>query len=254
MKRILAQLTLLAITAYSGLPLFGQTCDISIKSIEGPLGYNVRKNSPRCEGLYESPVSSPVLEVVSFNIGAIVYELDSNAVLYAAADIAADTSIETVNFRALALPANTYYRMDATLSGNDILRWPVGDVLLPAKLYSDRIGIYGWIDHEMERLLIPIRVSQTIDTIVQHIEDQFYLQIRYSGAIERMFWRFPESETELGSWQAVDRADLLSGYPATITMPEDPCGIITVEITAELSASDDWLQLEVKLLRPCYDE
>src|SRR5688572_32646546 len=148
---VLCTLAMLTPTAYSQ-----PACDPLLRPVTGQLGYVPRET--RCEGLYVSPISGRTLEIVSLTLGTVRYSLDSDMQLELRGPDSALLDQEKLNVRAVALPLNTYYRMDDVLPAGETLTWPIDAVLLPARLNDGRIGIFGWVDTLNERIFAPIEI------------------------------------------------------------------------------------------------
>src|SRR5271166_5539989 len=73
--------------------------------------YKERGN--RCEGLYVADVGMRSLELVSFQLGGgLAYKLKNGEQLR----VTAPGQTQSLHVRAVAMPARTYYRMDAILN------------------------------------------------------------------------------------------------------------------------------------------
>ena len=147
-------------------------CDKKLRSSESEkTGYRIRSHN-RCEGFYESDVSSGSLNIVSVTQGKFKFKLDSNEMI----TVSPIVNNKTVNIRAVAIPLRTYYRMDAQLDPKTNIKWPVADVLYPKKLKDvvrranirfapTLVSDIGWISittiypNIYDRLLIDMKVS-----------------------------------------------------------------------------------------------
>jgi hypothetical protein len=116
------------------------TCD-AVPPEQSSLGYRFWSDSPRCEGLYVSPVSgSAGVSLVSLTMGAIEYKQSDEFLEIALVQPAKDVT----HIRAVGIPLELFYRMDANIAaGRGSLRLPLGDVIAPAHIRSSDLGIYG---------------------------------------------------------------------------------------------------------------
>src|SRR5688572_24125356 len=104
-------------------------CDTSLRAIADATGYRARAGDPRCEGVFESPVSVTELEVVSVTVGALSFDIDVHHEVVVAPPDLKGLNAKAVNVRAVALPLRTYYRMDAVLAPGEIFHWPLAAVV-----------------------------------------------------------------------------------------------------------------------------
>lgn len=228
-----------------------QACDASIQSVDGSLGYGRREGDVRCEGLYRSPVGAPSIEVVSFYQGVLAYSLSDSVVLQVSVSRDNRDLPDSIHIRAQALPLNTFYRMDASLAVGDALHWPVNDVLLPAGINSQRIGLYAWTGTEQEKTLIPVVVHEDRG-LAQPDSDNTTasLKVRCAVATESVWWRSYESDTKPSQWVCIDEPYLSPGSIVTIELTKSLNSISAIEVAAELPDRDEWQTLLVKLLLP----
>ena len=143
----------LAVTAVHAQPT--EKCDTLVPA-QGQIEYRWRQN--RCEGFYRSNVSSGDLELVSLLVGRLAGE--TTRIL--------SSRLSCQPFRAPSLgrfgygpsrflPAPTIeWTRPRTLAG--ALLWPLGEVLGPAQLSMERVGVFGWVDASPERVFVPLRV------------------------------------------------------------------------------------------------
>jgi hypothetical protein len=153
MKKFLFLLGCLAIlTAY----LSGQ-CDTDLTPVhDQQLKYKFRNN--RCEGFYNSDITSYSLQLANLTCGQVSYTLSESEVIQVLPLF--DNNCQ-VQIQASALHLRKYYRMDSEISSDKSLNWPVNEVLLPANLSANKIGVCGWIKSEDESIatVIPLKVN-----------------------------------------------------------------------------------------------
>jgi hypothetical protein len=212
------------------------------------LGYRYRSN--RCEGLYNSNVSSgDGLQVVSLLAGELNFSLAPTVVL----EVSPVTDFHSaINVRAVPLPIKTYYRMDATIQHGDTLLWPVADVLYRIRLPSTRLGVYGWYGAEDDKTFVPLLVSPK-GTGAR--AGQIVLGVRPSVDINKAVnWRWSGFEgggcSGYGAWQTT-----ATTYSNGVNMLKIPISSINnnyfcMEVKAKEGNTGNWLpSLIVKIRR-----
>ncbi len=243
---------LLAIAASVTTPAaLAQTCDPLLQREDNQLlGYGPRQN--RCEGLYRTIVTQRDfggLEVVGVTLGTFQFDLDEQEVIQISSAIVTD---EPVEVRAVGIPTNTYYRLDATIAPGQTLNWPVKDVILPAQLRPYQIGLYGWLNAKgaSETMYVPL---STVAARGGAAEDQHLrVTLRATTDVAAVQWR-------LGRVVRGDCADLAKGYtpltPAayysgqamTIILPDHLRGEICLEVAAQ-ARGERWLKRLLHLI------
>jgi hypothetical protein len=137
-------------------------CDPSLKEeTNSPVSYHMR--GERCEGFYAQQVSSISLEIRSLvaSFGAFDPARDEALTL---AWTAPPGTTGTVRLRAFSFKPDNHYRMDTAVpAGRGSYRWPT-DVLGPAGLHSQDLGVIAWIDlpgkgGAPRTVYLPLRVS-----------------------------------------------------------------------------------------------
>ena len=131
----------IAVAAASGAA--AAECDNALAPLHSPEGYKPRSADPRCEGFFVSPVSGPPVELVSFTRGTVNYDLQHTDRLAISLAVARQETGQ-VHLRAVGIPANLYYRMDADLPPSGAFGWPVHDVLANTGLTRDRVGVFAF--------------------------------------------------------------------------------------------------------------
>lgn len=219
-----------------------------LRSTPDGLGYKLRNNSTRCEGLYESNVSGESLQIVSLLEGPLVFGANPDIVLKVSP--ALNTGMN-VHVRAVPVPLKTYYRMDAELQPNTVLSWPVRDVLSRIGLSSSTLGVYGWIGGENDPIFIPLRV--TPGGQARQAQGNVILGVRSSVSIDRASWRWANVENNqcsvFGGWQDIG----VSGNTTLMKIPLTNVNshYICVEVQAKERNSGSWLPpLILKIRRP----
>lgn len=225
-------------------------CDKGLKPIPGNLGYKLRGD--RCEGLYEAYVSAENFEIISLLKGELHFDLQPGTRLEVSADDAKKIK-EPIHLRARGVAPKTYYRMDADLPSDRPLIWPVDDVLLPAGLNANTIGIYGWISSGTDKTFVPLRVIQQAKNSGQQTDGVVELKIRSAADIKNLIWRtIREGELypEPPKWQKIKRDFVFAGEVVNIHLPVDLTGIFYVQVTAKEWESNKWLSnpLQIRVI------
>ncbi|MFZ7124810.1 MAG: hypothetical protein ACOWWM_01485 [Desulfobacterales bacterium] len=229
---------------------FSDPCDRSLSPFPGSgLGYGPIGN--RCEGFYVSDISAGSLEVVSLVRGRLRFDWNPETVL----EVSVSPEIrEVVHVRAVAIPLRTYYRMDGDIRVGGKLVWPVKDILFPANLTPERIGIFGWTGAGADRVFVPLEVRQ-IDppppgrppTAGTH------LVIRATVDVDSYLWRTAPASgghcRAFGKWLPVENAPIHAGAPVSIRIQEDSgrAARICLEVAAKSRRDAEWLKLSMHL-------
>lgn len=120
--------------------------------------------------------------VVSYLMGEFNFELRKDVVLEVSS---AHISQDTIHVRAVAIPLETYYRLDGTIP----MSWPIGEVLHPAKLNARKLGVYGWIRSDPV-IYVPLRITQRGSPLGGDSSDKVIISLRPTAHIENVEWRY----------------------------------------------------------------
>jgi len=224
-----------------------ENCDALVPA-QGQIEYRWRQN--RCEGFYRSNVSSGDLELVSLLVGRLPAETTPKSPLEIAAPALQGSLTGPVKVRAVAIPPRTYYRMDATVTPGGRLSWPAGEVLGPAQLSIDRLGVFGWIDASPERVFVPLRVGPGGQPA--RPGEPIELRVRSASATDWVRWRAHidgAPPQDLPEWQEAARG-LDAWKPVTIPLPAGGAAIFRVDVRAKPQNSDQMQLLSVRVARP----
>jgi hypothetical protein len=189
-----------------GLSVGAQACDTSIQPVGGRDGYQNRAYG--CEGLYESPVSGPPLELVSLTWGAFPKSDDLPETLR----ITARPPQRTLYVRAEGIPAGLYYRMDSVMqagSGASYLDWPLA-VVQRLKLDLATIGILAYADDPDGTAFVPAAVDAAPDDAAPAVAE-----IRPLVPIDSLRWRVLDESAADAGWNDADQ----KGDCFVITIP-----------------------------------
>jgi hypothetical protein len=137
-----------------------------------------------------------------------------------------------------------YYRLDAQLTARQpSLAWPVADVLLPMKLASDNVGVFGWIGTEDNKIYVPVLATPQRASVAQ--DGTIRLVVRASDNVSNVQWRtgvMQQGKTAgLSDWNKMPKSSYWAGEAMVITLPASATGELYVEVSAQLQGTDEWL-------------
>jgi len=133
-------------------------CDPNLNSTRGENGYKMRQPKVRCEGFFTSRfIRGGSLEPVSLLRGSLNFQYGSTDTLMITAPGTSSVA-DTVRVRAVAVPIEIHYRMDAVIKTQKPIIWPLTDVVTASRLSSDKIGVFGWVGRENDKTYIPLSV------------------------------------------------------------------------------------------------
>jgi hypothetical protein len=224
-------------------------CDASLRPTAGTSGYTAREADPRCEGVYQSPVSATGLEVVSVTLGPLVFDIEGDDQLVVSLPDLGTLDAKAVRIRAVALPLKTYYRMDGLLPPGRTMRWPIGAVIRPWGLTGARLGAFGWTDRDGERIMIPVSVvpeGRAPIGAAGNVE----VTLRSPVHLERLLWREIAGDGSVSDWRPVVERPVQGGEAVRFELPAGPPGVVHLDFRAKRSNSDEWLALDLNVWRP----
>lgn len=241
----------LAVTASTGAT--ANVCD-RLQPVSTALGYQMREPEVRCEGLYESTVRAIGIEVVGFFSRPLRFDAAEEA---AVKIVSPDLSVlelppeGPVRVRAVALPLKTYYRMDAILGSDGTMTWPLAEVIGPAGLDDDQIGLYGWFGEETDKTFVPVHVVSAAAEPAKGEEPRssdLRLYLRLTSDAERLLWRYTENDA-VSEWLPAAAGRVRAGQTAVVLLPDGPTALMRIDVAAKPEASDDWTSLRFDLVR-----
>jgi hypothetical protein len=235
---------------------YGQVCDERLRpEPQSGFGYAIREPDVRCEGLYESSVRAPGLEVVSFLYERPRFDPAEHGSVQVIAPEVPELVAEPVRVRAVALPLKTYYRMDAVLPADGPLIWPVRDVLGPAGLAAEQIGVFGWSGSEIDKVFVPVRL-RAADQRAPAASDPGaerapspQLLVRLANDAEKVLWRYKEAETT-SDWMAAAQGEVAAGRTVGLSLPPGPATRLQIDVIAKRPDNDEWSSLRLEVVRP----
>jgi hypothetical protein len=251
---LLSSVLISAATLITGiLELHGQEAkcnEYSIKPIQGIFGFAERKNDLRCEGLYESPIDAS-FRIVSLLSGTLNFDIEKHSELIVVAPDISELTAESVHIRAVGLPLKTYYRMDAEIMSGNKLRWPIREILYPAKLTAKRIGVFGWTGSESNKYFVPLIVVPTNEDIDAAKSLPIELKLRTEEDIESVIWRTFEENNKninLPQWK-IAAENLDAGEIISLKLNKVKSKILYVHISAKPYNTDEFkIKLKFRII------
>ncbi|MCP4568804.1 MAG: hypothetical protein GY841_14600 [FCB group bacterium] len=225
-------------------------CDPQLDALSGSTGYAIRGSGNRCEGIYKRNTGSH-FEIVSILFQKLNYDLANETILKVSTPEYDSTSNDTIHIRAYSLrenPNNYYYRMDGYFVRDDILLWPVGDVLEPLELSDKMIGLFGWLGTYEDRLYIPLSVQQQSDSDPTADFSKILLKVRWSVGVEQVKWKIIGDDQQENDWMVIAESSLPPLRPVTIGIPSGPSGPVKIKVAVLRNGS--WPSKTIELMRP----
>lgn len=227
-------------------------CDPKLVSTKDRSGYQIREEGIRCEGFYVSEVASRGgLEPVSLLRGHLNFPSDSAAPLIISAPGTSMMAKGPIRVRAVSIPAEIHYRMDAIFVSRDSILWPLRDVIFGSGLTADKIGIFGWTGDESEKTYIPLQVRASGDSRSGQ-SGPLVLTVRSEVYIDYLEF----SIFEVGTGEIEKRKKLIDqlvfpGEPIEIPIPDGHSAELMVTIRAKEYQRARWLPVStIKIMRP----
>ena len=194
---------------------YGQICnqDLSVKRND-PLKYSERGN--RCEGFYVSEIAQPYeLSLTNLTCGPLDYHLSDSDTIKIKPLF---DNKNQIHIQASSLQLRKYYRMDAEISSDTVFEWPVADVLKPASLASNTIGICGKIlnGNNSFSTFIPLKVYTT-NSLSNNCQK---LLLRFSTNVDLDFvvYSVETPNDDVKETKAIERDIFYAGKPIDITL------------------------------------
>lgn len=232
-------------------PAQGNLCDKGLKPIDDGRGYIMRRGTPRCEGIYQSKINSNNLQIVSYLIGKLRYDLKTQDSLKIEIPTVPDLSARPVRVRGLSLPLNSYYRLDSVLPAEGFMIWPIKEVLAPARLSSSMIGLFAWYGSGDEKTFVPLRVSPVEGDAEGATESAAVLTIRSPVKIESLKWRVYSKGEKPPPRKDYPFIPIPEGGLAKLKLPPGEAETLIMDIAAKIPNNDDWLKRnKIRFFRP----
>ncbi|MDM8521931.1 hypothetical protein QUF80_01025 [Desulfococcaceae bacterium HSG8] len=227
---------------------YSDCCDPQIKSdgfYNRFLKYKCRDGN-RCEGFYRDKVSTKnnIISVIGLIKGNFYFEMDKNEIIEVSSPLVKN---KTVHVRAVGIPPETFYRMDATIHSGQKLSWPVKDVIIRSEreLSYQKISVLGWIKKETETIYVPVSTASKMEPMPNDITIRLYLRT-YIG-VDNVIWRYSAINNNRPSkpcpWIKADKSHYDAGEPILIVLPSDqPSEELQIEVSAKEENRAAWLK------------
>ncbi|MBD3287524.1 hypothetical protein GF337_01860 [candidate division KSB1 bacterium] len=222
--------------------IFSQSCDSTLIPVEDS-EYRYQKIENRCEGFYRSPVAAPMINVIGIIQGKLSYSLEQQEIIEIAAP---NVDCKNISVRAQAVPLKIYYRMDAFITGNETLKWPVRDILLPNNLTAGKISLMGWYFKDQEKVFVPLHTRSTLDSTVN--DNIIRVTFRSTVTVENIQYATYSYQTKTTSdWKDHYIYTCLAGMPINILLAPGN-GLHRLTVSAKISGSgDEWLEKQITI-------
>ncbi|KPA12389.1 hypothetical protein MHK_007400 [Candidatus Magnetomorum sp. HK-1] len=227
------------------------TCDSKlIVSSSSSTAYKQRNND-RCEGFYQSKVSTNSFEIVGFTKGNFSYTLHHKEVIEVSSPVNISNKVHVI---AKGIPLKLYYRMNADISHDKQLIWPLEDVIYKEKLNSDSIGIIGFIEQKNEDtpIYVPLQIKTKMKKQNSILKHHYKLIFRSSVTVENVCWKVSKmvnnrcnNPTNLIKHQT---NSFRAGESITIFLSGDTKGKVCLNVFAKEKNIDNWLHQKVFIL------
>lgn len=183
----------------------------------GATGYQLRRGSDRCEGIYVSPVSGGGMQLVSLTFGRIAYEPERDATLVVKAPATAGTGLK---LQGIGIPIGLYYRLDAALGADRAFQLPLGSVIRPNRIPSTDLGLLAYRDSGAgRRIYVPVHVG--IDPAKLPPAGAALAVARPDSDVQNVRWRLTQGGAAPGEFRPVASAQgpVPSGNRLEIALP-----------------------------------
>ena len=204
--------------------VWGQ-CDTRIQPSDNTLTtYKIRGN--RCEGFFRARVGAPALELVGFTQGIFKFHANEKEEIRVTVPM---TFSEDINIRAVGIPVDLYYRMDASINENEQLAWPVKDVLIrdSRTSISRNIGILGYAYQKDRRIFFPVKTESRLAE--PDSNQSKFLYFRSSNRLEKVLWKMSH-ETK---YRIVQNKPVRAGKAFRIELVDIPQGQHLIQVVAK---------------------
>jgi hypothetical protein len=216
-----------------------------LRPVEGALGYGPRRPPERCEGMYQSLISSDaLLQLLSFTRGRITFDpYADRMVTIAAPDVSAlDANARAIAVVAQALPPKVYYRLDAIVKSGGSLQWPIGEVIIPARLSASDLGLLGIVPRGSVSFYVPLSV--------QPAQHQLTMIFRAPVDLETFQWKIIVGDVTPPSWSAFrDGQPVLAGDRIDFQLNHRSSGLATLDIAAK-PKSQEYIRTRYQIFIP----
>lgn len=220
--------------------IFSQSCDSTLIPVENS-EHRYQKLAGRCEGFYRSPVAAPMINMIGIVRGKLSYSLNQSEIVEITSACGDDNSIA---IRAQAIPLKIYYRMDARITGDEKLEWPVKDILLPNNLTPDKISLMGWYYKDQEEIYVPLQTRARIDSTIN--DSIIRVTFQATVTVENLQHSYYSYQTQTATdWKNHYIYTFHAGMPINIMLALGN-GLYRLTLSAKISGSEDeWLEKQI---------
>jgi len=151
-------------------------------------------------------------------------------------------AVTVLNIRAEAIPLDTYYRMDAVVKEDQPLTWPLNEVVIPAGIAPDELGIFGWIQQDTGKVLVPVDVYPTDQPSSAKVgKKRLTVIVRPAVNVDKILWRtFRENSVKRPEWNEPVRDQFTNRRFFSFVIPDGPTEIIGLELVAHIHKKPGW--------------
>ena len=216
------------------------------RPIQGPTGYRARLAPDRCEGLYQSLVSGEAIELLSFVRRPIVFDSASVATLTITMPSSSTLGSVPLQVVARALPLRVYYRLDLSMAPGQALSWPIHEVVVPAGLSQNDLGILAIAQLQTGIVFVPVDVGQSSANLENRSPT---IVFRATTDLDSFQWRLYTAGV-LPPWkQTRSNIVLRAGDPISISIDGPSNTVLNLEIAARPTGGD-YLRMRRQVLLP----
>lgn len=217
---------------------FSKSCDSTIKP-DQELGYRARGN--RCEGFYKAKVSAENLSLVSFTKGALNFAKDAKELIY----ISANADVASVNLKALGIPMDLHYQMDAQFDANKELIWEANTVLLQNSKTTIPQNIGVLCSNGAAGQQAVFYPTQIRTEMKGQIGGNAQLTFMSSTKINQVQWKL-SGQNEYNTLK--NSKSFEARQPFVITLPEDlASGTFIFELKAKEYGKVNWITTRIRM-------
>jgi hypothetical protein len=144
--------------------------------------------------------------------------------------------------------------MDAFISPNQSLHWPLSEVLLQSRLHLSQLGVVAWIGEENSRQFVPV-LLKTDRSMKNASPNLLYLGITSSVPLDVLVWRWSarvQSKCQkYGSWEKIKYKGVIPPQKQiSLELPNSVNAEICFEVQGQEHESDTWYPLSATIKIP----
>ncbi len=226
-------------------PASGGQCS-DLQPADGKLGYHVRSNPDRCEGLYQSLVSGEI-ELLSFLRRQLAFNPQTDATLTILAPKTAPGATSPVSIVARALPLHVYYQLDASLAPDQTFQWPISTIIVPAGFAAADLGVVGSVLTPDGRVFLPLDVKP--QSHVPELYNRPVITFRASQDLDTFQWRLVADDAA-PPWNKASEGRTIRMGDAVSFPVDGPTGRVVLLDLAAKPTTADWTRIRIRLFIP----